>query len=480
MTTTIIKKASWVIKWDEQSKAHHYLRDADVVFQDNLITFVGKDYSGYSDEVISGKDVCIMPGLINIHSHPSTEGMNKGFDADGIGGLLGEYRWMNALSAYSPELQDRATCAEFVMSELLLSGVTTLVDLSNPYPGWFELAERSGLRLYFAPMYTSTMGFWDMSSPYQVNYQWLEDEGATRMEEALIIIDKAINHVSGRLSGVMMPAQVDTCTSGLLQRSLQAAKERSIPLQIHAGQLINEFQEIIRLHGFTPIKYLDSIGLLTPQTTIAHAIMLDHYRCTDFTGTSDDIVILGKNGSSIAHCPLVYARTGDALDNFGRYKKEGINIGIGTDTYPHNMLEEMRTAILMARVISGKADIVSTADIFYAATIGGANALQRQDIGRISPGAKADLVLIDLSVPSMLPMRDPIRSLIHQAAERAIRDVIIDGVKVVENGCVITMGYADLGNKINDLHQKIESSFPQSDYAGRIAEEVSPLSLPVE
>jgi 5-methylthioadenosine/S-adenosylhomocysteine deaminase len=480
MPTRIIKNADWVIRWDEKENTHRYIRNADVVFQDDLIAFVGKDFEGPYDERIEGAGLCVMPGLVNIHSHTSTEVMNKGFDGDGVGGQLGEFAWVNYLSAYSPSLEDRAITAEFGMCELLLSGVTTMVDISFSYPGWFELAERSGMRFYFAPMYTSTEDEWGMDSPYEISYKWEEDGGKARMAKALEIIDKALAHKSGRLSGMMMPAQVDTCTPQLLQDSLAAARERRIPLQIHAGQLICEFQEIVRRHGLTPIKFLDKVGLLVPETTVSHAIMLDHYRTTNFLGTHDDLTILANSGASIAHSPMIFARIGDYLDNFGRYLKEGINIGIGTDTYPHNMLEEMRTALLVSRVVSGQGDNVSTSELFHAATIGGANALQRQDIGRISPGAKADLVFVDIKHPSMQPVHDPLRSLINAAAERAIRDVFIDGIKVVQDGRVLTLDYLGASKELEAVRQRMGKMTPQNDRAGREAEELSPLAFPID
>lgn len=480
MKTTVIKNADLVIKWSETEKAHHYARHADVVYQGNVITFVGKDYPGDYDEIIPGEGLCVMPGLINIHAHPSTEVMNQGFDGDGTGGQLGEFVWVKSLYGYSPSKENRATCGEFGLCELLLSGVTTLVDISNPYPGWFELGERSGLRFYYAPMFTSTGDAWSVSNLFELSYHWLEDEGRSRMAGALEIIDKALSHSSGRLSGVVMPAQVDTCTPGLLQSSLAAAKERNLPLQIHAGQLICEFQEIFKRHGLSPIKFLDQVGLLEPQTIVSHAIMLDHYRTTNFLGTSNDLEILAQSGASVAHCPLIFARIGDALDNFGRYIRAGVNLGMGTDTYPHNMLEEMRTALLVARVVSGKCDNVSTADIFNAATLGGAEALHRQDIGRIALGAKADMVLLDLNAPSMQPMRDPLRSLLHHAADRAVRDVIIDGVKVVEAGKIKTLDYLGVTRKIEQIRQQMEASLLQQDSAGRTVNELSPLAYPME
>jgi cytosine/adenosine deaminase-related metal-dependent hydrolase len=276
-----------------------------------------------------------------------------------------------------------------------------------------------------------------------------------------------------------MPAQVDTFTPQLMQDSLAAARERGISLQVHAGQIIGEFQEIVRRHGLSPIKLLDKLGILAQETTVSHAIMLDHFRTTNFLGTNDDLSILANNGASVAHSPLIFARIGDYLDNFGRYLNEGVNIGIGTDTYPHNMMEEMRLALLISRVVSGQGNNASTADIFHAATIGGANALQRQDIGRISPGAKADLVLVNLNHPSMQPIHDQLRSLINTAAERAIKVVIIDGVKVVENGQVLTLDYLGTSKELEAVRQRIEKMTPQIDREGRKAEEIVPLALPI-
>ncbi|MEE9599376.1 MAG: amidohydrolase family protein [Anaerolineales bacterium] len=479
MPISLIKNADWVIKWNEEEKAHHYLRNADVVFQDDLITFVGMNFEGQYDEKIEGAGLCVMPGLINIHSHTYSEVMNKGFGTDGVGGLLGEFAWVNGLFAYSPPVEDQPISAEYGMCELLLSGVTTMVDISFSYPGWFELAERSGMRFYFAPMYTSTKGDWAVDSPYELSYHWEEDEGKAQLAKALEVIDKALGQSSGLLSGMIMPAQVDTCTPQLLQDSLTAAKEREIPLQIHAGQLVSEFQEIVRRHGLSPIQFLDQIGVLVPETTVSHAIMLDHYRTTNFLGTDNDLSILANSGASIAHCPTIFARIGDYLDNFGSYLREGVNIGIGTDTYPHNMLEEMRLALLISRVVSGQANNASTADIFHAATIGGANALQRQDIGRISPGAKADLVLVNLNHPSMQPVHDPLRSLIETAAERAVRDVIIAGEKVVEDGKVLNLDYLGRSIELEKVRQRMVKMTPKNDRAGRTAEELSPLALPI-
>ena len=93
-------------------------------------------------------------------------------------------------------------------------------------------------------------------------------------------------------------------------------------------------------------------------------------------------------------------------------------MGIGTDTTPHNMLDEMRWACLLAKAADDSLDGTMMQDVFNAATIGGARALGRDDIGRLSPGARADLVTVDLDHPSMRPARDPLRCLLFHGLER--------------------------------------------------------------
>jgi 5-methylthioadenosine/S-adenosylhomocysteine deaminase len=115
------------------------------------------------------------------------------------------------------------------------------------------------------------------------------------------------------------------------------------------------------------------------------------------------------------------------MENFGDYLRAGVTMGLGTDTTPHNLVEEIRQAAILARIAARDIETVTTADLFHAATVGGATALLRDDLGRIAPGKKADLVLVDLTVPQMVPARDPLRSFIYHAADRAVRDVFVDG-----------------------------------------------------
>jgi cytosine/adenosine deaminase-related metal-dependent hydrolase len=151
---------------------------------------------------------------------------------------------------------------------------------------------------------------------------------------------------------------------------------------------------------------------------------------------------------------------------------------MGTDTYPHNFIEEMRAAAYYARVIAESVDDLNTSDIFNAATVGGARALRRDDIGRLAPGCRADVVLIDISHPSMMPLREPLRSLIYVAADRAVRDVYVDGRQVVANGEVLSMDYAAASEILQAAQKRSLARTADLDWAGRNDEQMAPMVLP--
>jgi len=167
------------------------------------------------------------------------------------------------------------------------------------------------------------------------------------------------------------------------------------------------------------------------------------------------------------------------LEHFGDYLNAGVTMGLGTDCAPHNLIEEMRKAAVLARVAGRDIRAASAADLFDAATVGGASALLRDDLGRLAPGMKADLVLVDLTCPQMQPARDPLRSLVYHAADRAVRDVFVDGKQVVADGRVTTMDEAGACARLRAAQQRMEALAPSRDYRGRTAAEITPLSLPL-
>jgi cytosine/adenosine deaminase-related metal-dependent hydrolase len=358
---------------------------------------------------------------------------------------------------------------------MLLSGITTVADLSFPREGWLDQLAQSGLRIYAAPMYREAS--WYTENGHEIKYRWDKDMGRKAFEEAVAICEAAESHSCGRLKAMLCPAQIDTCTPEMFRDSVAVSREKDWPLQTHVAQSIVEFMEMTRRHGVTPIQWAHRIGIMTPQTILSHVVFIDEHSWLHWP-TRDDIRLLAETDTSVAHCPMVIARYGLVMEHLGKYLKTGVNVGMGNDTQPQNMIEEMRCAAYHGRIAAGQIHCLTTGQVFHAATAGGAKALGRDDIGGLAPGMKADLVLVDLTNPYMKPVRDPLRSLIYTAADRAVKQVYVDGMQVVRDGEVLTIDRQAACEKLQTIQGQIGEQTPQLDYAGRTLEEVSPLTLP--
>jgi 5-methylthioadenosine/S-adenosylhomocysteine deaminase len=477
MTTTVIRNADWVIAWDEGTTRHVYRRNIDIAFTAGTIVFVGPNYPGAADRVIDGADRLVLPGLIDIHAHPEHEPLYRGVrEEHGLRNMhmTGLYERSQAFSA--PDDEARVASAEVAYCELLLSGVTSLVDISAAWDGWVEVCARSGMRSFLAPGYASAR--WRLANDFDLQYAWDDARGREGFATALATIDRAAHHSSGRLSGVVSPMQIDTCTADLLRDSRDAARDRGLPFTVHVAQSVSEVREMIRRHGKTPVQWAYEIGILGPDTILGHALFLDTHSWIRWW-TETDLELIAETGSSVAHCPTPFARYGQIMENFGDYLRAGVNMGLGTDTAPHNLVEEMRKAAILARIAARDIATVTTSDLLYAATAGGAKALMRDDLGRIATDKKADLILVDLAQPQMIPARDPLRSFVYHAADRAVRDVFIDGSQVVADGKVLTLDQADAADRLCRAQQRMLDAASQRDYRGRNAEAIVPLSLPL-
>jgi 5-methylthioadenosine/S-adenosylhomocysteine deaminase len=476
MPVTCIRNAAWIIAWDPTIGRHAYLKGADLVFEADRVTFIGRLYPGAFDSEIPGHNLLVMPGLVDIHSHPSTEPFFRGIrEEHGLPTMFMSGLYERGF-AFRPDAPGRLAGKTAAYCEMLLTGITSVADLSGIDQGWIDLASRSGLRVFLAPSYASAR--WHLENNWQLKYTWDEAAGRRGLDAALTLIDAAQADPSGRLSGIVSPAQIDTCTADLLRDSHDAAVARNLPYTTHCSQSVNEFHEMTNRHGITPVQWAHDLGILSRNSILGHAIFIDEHSWLRWH-THRDVDILVETETSIAHCPSPFARYGQTLEDFGRYRRKGVNIGMGTDVAPHNLIEEMRLAATLARVAAEDITTTSLTDIFHAATAGGAQALGRTDIGRLEPGAKADLVLVDLKNPWMMPARDPLRSLVYTAADRAIRQVFIDGHLVVDRGKVLTLDHAAALEALTEAQARMIAAVPQYDWGKRSADQLAPLSLPM-
>jgi len=471
MSRLLFKDISVLVAWNEAAQAHETRENVNLLVDGSVISSIGKDVGDPDATVISARGKLVLPGFVNIHTHPAHEPLNKGLSEE-VGtptmGMSSLYEFLHLMNA-DPDTHRAA--ALLAIWEMLKSGVTTFVDYSPPRPNWLADVAGTGIRTVVGPMFRD--GRWKMTASDRVDYLWDPGAGKDAYDHALSILDAAAAHPSGKLSGMMAPAQIDTCTPELLELCADEARRRKIPIQIHAAQSVVEFDAIWSRHGVTPIKWLANTGMLAPDLIIGHAIYLDQHSRIQRPPYAD-MELLAQSGASVAHCPIQFGRRGNTLENFGLYRRNGINVAIGTDTYPHNFLEEMRWASVLSRVSARDVRSTSLTDIFRAGTVGGADALGRKDIGRLAPGMAADLVMADLNHPMMMPTRDPVSALLYSALDRAVTDVFVGGDHIVRDGEVLTIDIGAVLAQVREGYAHAVEKIPQQDYASRTIEDIAP------
>jgi 5-methylthioadenosine/S-adenosylhomocysteine deaminase len=478
---------------------HHVLwKDAELVFEGDRIIYAGKRFEGAADREIDARHHLVTPGFIDTHVHSGHRASHRLIADAGRQDYFGqpfleisvarEGTRVGGDPRYSrpgePTARDDLELnATFTVAELLRNGITTFVEFGSQLHVQEALHSevgRLGIRAYLGPGFDS--GRWIGGRDGKLVRVSNEEAGWTEFKSALDFIEKTDGDHGDLVRGILVPREVETCSLDLLKAAAREASARNLPVAIHAAYNIHEFYDIIREHQKTSIELLEQAGLLSAVTNIGHGNFVAENPMMNYSG-GHDLEILASHRCSISHCPINIARRARFLDSWERYKKAGVNIAMGTDTYPRDMIMNMRTASYFGKVASRNLYAASAAEVFNAATLGGATSLGRDDIGRLQPGAKADIVTIKLVRDDTLrfgPILDPIKALVECGTGDDVDTVIVNGVVRVEKGQIPNVDFGDLRRRAQAAGERIWNGWQQWDPLGRTAEKMSPPSFPAK
>jgi len=436
-----------------QGDEHRILRDGCLVVQGNQIIHVGASYEGVVDEVIDATDRIVTPGLINTHTHLAGSPLDKSFVED-VGSrqfYLSGLPVMLKARAGAMGQAEREACVDYSMAEMIRTGTTTVMELGPIGEYAADAAEQAGLRAYIGQMYASAK--WVALEGKRVGYDWDEAAGVEGFKNAVKFIERVEGRANGRIKGFLSPAQVDTCTEELLSMSRSASDEMQVPLALHTSQAIFEFQEMVQRHGMTPVEWLQSIDFLSEWCILGHVIFPAGHSWVNFAG--DDLAILADHNVSVAHATWVFNRRGLAMESLPTYLEAGVNLCLGTDTSPQSMIEAMRWSAVVGKIMVRQTEKSTAADVFNAATINAAKMLQRDDLGRIAVGAKADLLFWDTESLFMVPLRDPIKNIVYNATSEELADVMIDGEWVMRGRQLLTVDETAVNRGVQGAGERV-------------------------
>ncbi|MER1967254.1 chlorohydrolase family protein [Castellaniella sp. GW247-6E4] len=481
-------KAGWLLAYENGS--HVIIRDGELVYEGSQVLFAGKSFSGPADRVLDARGKLVSPGFIDTHVHAGHRAVHRLMSDCGRPEFLGQpfYELMPSIGKKSKGDPRRALGREIALQarytvvELLRNGVTTFVEFgaaAGMQQALVDEVKALGLRAYLGPGFDSgTLG---CDAAGRRSFAPYADDGQSHLDSALAFIEQHQGAAGDRIRGILVPRELDTCSPELLGRANAAARERGLGLATHAAYNPWEVYETIARHGCTPIELLDRIGMLRPGVLLGHC----NYCATEgrmhYPG-GRDLDILAASGACVSHCPINLMRRGRMLDHWGKYRSLGIPIALGSDTYPRDMVTLMRAASYMGKMASADLFTAPASEVYTAATITGADALGREDLGRLCAGAKADFIIIDFQSRHHLrfaPLRDPVRALVECGFGDDVETVVVDGRVCMEGRAIPGFDMAALLRDIQEDAENIWDSVEGWDPLGRGAAERQPYSFPM-
>jgi cytosine/adenosine deaminase-related metal-dependent hydrolase len=465
---------------------HVVYEHGEVVYEGDRIVFAGHGYDGPVDAEWDAGDAIVSPGFIDLDAlgdidHGIWDTWLTPDQALGI--RWSEDYFRNRRHAVFSD-EDEAFKRRYALVQLLLNGITTAMPIAaETYQAWAEtphemrsMAESAielGMRVYLGPSYRSGVNVTLSDGTQDVLFD--EAEGDRGFEEAVAFVREmdALGHDLVR--GALLPARIETLTLDLVKRSKAASDELDCPVRLHAAQGALEVELLQRWHGKRPVPLLDELGFFGPRSMIVHAKFLGDP--AEPGSREAELGILRDSGTSIVYCPLTNMKYGTPLESFDRYRAEGVNIALGTDTFPPDMIRAMDYANHLGKITDGDRSAASVADLFRAMTLGGARALGRDDLGRLAPGAKADITIVSLGDLAAGTIDDPLRTMCMNLTGTAVDSVVIDGRTVMKHREIPGVDVAAMRERAQAYFDRYRDAYSEWDWRRRPAGELFPPSL---
>lgn len=491
---TLAVSGAWVVAHDR--RRHVLLRDATVVTDGDRIVSVGSYQPRPGDERLEYPTGLVCPGFIDTHVHTSTRAASRLISDTGRPDYLGQpyLHWgISQPGQPNPEYfggdrpgtsqgeRDRLA-AEFTAAELLLNGITTFVEFGSVASVLFPLAEtcrRLGLRAYMGPSCQSGR----FAARYDGSWEraWHEDGGRAQLEQAVRFVADLADPAEPLLRGLLVPSQLDLCSEELLRQVAETAERLDVAVAVHAAYSLPEWVHVTNRHRCTPVELLDRTGLLRPRTIVGHANLAVTGGQLGWTG-GRDLELIARGNASVSHCPVNLVRRGRTLDSFGSYRRAGVRVTLGCDTYPRDMISQMRGSSYLGKVMDGDYGAATAAEVFEACTSAAADALGRPDLGRLAPGARADITVVDLAPPATLrtgPAWDPIKTMVETGIGDDVTAVIVAGRLRMRDRRIPGVDLAELRAASQAAVPPLLDNLPEWDPLGRRLNEMCPWSMPV-
>ncbi len=387
--------------------------------ENNKIAFVSSSSQEADKFLALHKDDCtvidaagkvVMPGLINTHTHVAMALLRGISDDVPLMEWLQEHIWPIEGKMGYQEVFDGARLG---ILEMLMGGTTTFVDMYPYEEAVAHAADLAGIRA--------------VVSPCPMDFRMEHFETDWRKVNEFIPQSQVVTMMMG-------PHAIYTLSDKNLERSISLSHELGVGSHVHLAETETEDRDARAKYGMSPTEYFQKAGLFGTHTLAAHCVMVD----------DRDIEILAANKVSVAHNPQSNMKLASGIAPVKKMLDAGVNVSLGTDGASSNndldMWEEMRTASLLQKVATMNPCAIPAYTALEMATVNGAKAIGREgELGILTPGAFADIILVDLEKAHLYPHTNIISELVYSAHAQDVETVIVNGRIVVENRKCLTM-----------------------------------------
>jgi len=423
--------------------ARRIIQNGALLFQDDRIEAVGPtaelaELVAKATQKIDGRGMVAMPGFVNAHTH-SFQSLLRGL-ADGLD-LLGFLR--KVVYPVTPVItpEEIRLGAALSILEAIKSGTTCLIDNHSADT---SLIATDGIAQVFAESGMRGLIARGIRQPTLRSQAWNVPEHtyqfslAEEIEITRDLIERWQSKANNRVQICPAPLTLFLASPDDLRAAKTLADEFGAPLHVHIAESQSEVEATIDDYGCREVEHLARIGVLDQRFHVVHGVWLNEH----------ELDLLAEAGGHVIHCPTSNMSLASGVAPVPEMLAHGVNVALASDgigNHNHDMFSVLKTTALLHRVHNLRPDILAAEQILEMATLGGARALGLEDeIGSLEPGKKADLILIDLNKPHLVPIYDLPTAIVHGANASDVDTVIIDGQVIMANRQVKTLDEATI------------------------------------
>ncbi|SFL10414.1 amidohydrolase family protein [Falsiroseomonas stagni] len=418
-------------------------------------------------EIIDARDRLLMPGLVSAHYH-SYDALLKGRFED----MPFDVWALHSQPAYWGRRSKAEIRARTLLGamECLRNGITTIQDMNSLVPQDEETLDtilsayaEIGIRVVFS---IALRDLPDLDiAPFMAPDLSVEaaaiiggKPGDPAADLAFVEAQlKRLRPLPARLHWALSPSGPQRSSTALLEGIADLSERYGLPVFTHVYETRAQLAKARRIYGAdggSMVRHMARIGLLTPRTTLAHAVHI----------TEEEIALVAESGAGVVHNPLANLKLKNGVAPVAAMKRAGVRVALGCDNNScsdcQNLFQAMKMMSLLAAGSDAEPAGVLACDAVEAATTGGARAVGLDaEIGTIAPGMKADLLLLDLRDPAWLPFTSATRQLVFSETGRGVDTVLVDGRVVVRHGRLTLLDEATYRGELAEVMEQVEADF---------------------